>query len=98
MFPAKKTPAPNSANTAAERELRTRAPSAGLAVGALLCIANLYTGLKTGIWDSGQITASVLAFALLRGRLSRLENNTAQTAASAAGAVPAPAGPPGALP
>jgi len=98
MFPAKKTPAPTSANTAVERELGARALAAGLAVGALLCIANLYTGLKTGIWDSGQITASVLAFALLRGRLSRRENNTAQTAACAAGAMPAAAGLLGAIP
>jgi uncharacterized oligopeptide transporter (OPT) family protein len=61
-------------------------------------VANLYMGLKTGFWDSGHITASVLAFALASGRLTRLENNTAQTAATAAGAVPAAAGLLGAVP
>jgi putative OPT family oligopeptide transporter len=70
----------------------------GLLVGALLCVANLYMGLKTGIWDSGHVTASILAFALASGRLTRLENNVAQTAACAAGAVPAAAGLLGAIP
>jgi len=81
-----------------EPELTLRALASGLAVGALLCVANLYMGLKTGIWDSGHVTASILAFALVSGRLSRLENNLAQTAACAAGAVPAAAGLLGAVP
>src|SRR5437762_10005427 len=89
--------APTSASTG-ERELGARALAAGLAVGALLCIANLYMGLKTGIWDSGHITAAILAFALASGRLTRLENNVAQTTACAAGAVPAAAGLLGAIP
>src|SRR2546430_2699651 len=75
-----------------------RALVSGLLVGALLCVANLYMGLKTGIWDSGHITAAILAFALLSGRLKRLETNVAQTAACAAGAVPAAAGLLGAIP
>ncbi|HEY6909415.1 MAG TPA: OPT/YSL family transporter [Myxococcales bacterium] len=79
-------------------ELTPRALSSGLLVGALLCVANLYMGLKTGFWDSGHITASVLAFALVSGRSTRLENNAAQTAATAAGAVPAAAGLLGAVP
>src|SRR5260221_1338019 len=81
-----------------EPELTARALASGLAVGGLLCVANLYMGLKTGIWDSGHVTASVLAFALVSGRLTRRENNVAQAAATAAGAVPAAAGLLGAVP
>ena len=81
-----------------EPDFSARALASGLAVGGLLCVANLYMGLKTGIWDSGHVTASVLAFALASGRLTRLENNIAQTAATAAGAVPAAAGLLGAVP
>jgi len=81
-----------------EPDLTVRALASGLAVGALLCIANLYMGLKTGLWDSGHVTASILAFALVGGRLSRHENNVAQTAACATGAVPAAAGLLGAVP
>src|SRR5438874_8591216 len=81
-----------------EPDFSARALASGLAVGGLLCIANLYMGLKTGIWDSGHITASILAFALASGRLTRLENTVAQTAACAAGAVPAAAGLLGAIP
>src|SRR5260221_12778997 len=81
-----------------EPELTARALASGLAVGGLLCVANLYMGLKTGIWDSGHVTASVLAFALVSGRLTPRENNVAQAAATAAGAVPAAAGLLGAAP
>ncbi len=81
-----------------EPDLTLRALASGLLVGALLCIANLYMGLKTGLWDGGQITASVLALALASGRLTRLENNVAQTAACAVGGVPAAAGLLGAVP
>src|SRR5712675_3394757 len=83
---------------AIEPDLTIRALASGLAVGALLCIANLYMGLKTGFWDGGQITASVLALALTSGKLTRLENNVAQTAASAVGGIPAAAGLLGAIP
>ncbi|MCA1827514.1 MAG: OPT/YSL family transporter [Myxococcales bacterium] len=79
-------------------ELTVRALASGLAVGGLLCVANLYMGLKTGIWDSGHVTASILAFALASGRLTRSENNVAQAAATAAGGVPAAAGLLGAIP
>jgi uncharacterized oligopeptide transporter (OPT) family protein len=79
-------------------ELTLRAVGSGLLVGALLCVANLYMGLKTGIWDGGHVTASILAFALVSGRLSRLENNTAQTVAAAVAAVPAAAGLLGSVP
>jgi len=83
---------------APQSDLTWRALASGLAVGVLLCIANLYVGLKTGFWDTGQITASVLAFALASGKLTRLENNVAQTAACAVGGVPAAAGLLGAVP
>lgn len=86
---------------AREGEITVRAILAGTLVGALLCVANLYTGLQTGLWDSGHITAAVLAFAFasaVRGRFSRLENNTALTIATAAGAMPATAGLLGAAP
>src|SRR2546430_13788612 len=83
---------------ALEPDLTIRALASGLAVGVLLCIANLYVGLKTGFWDGGQITASVLVFALASGRLTRLENNVAQTAACAGGGIPAAAGLLGAVP
>src|SRR5438128_9340968 len=86
------------AQLATEPDLTARALISGLAVGGLLCVANLYMGLKTGIWDSGHVTASVLAFVLVSGRLSRRENNVAQAAATAAGAVPAAAGLLGAVP
>jgi uncharacterized oligopeptide transporter (OPT) family protein len=88
---------PDSASVP-ERDLTLRALASGLLVGALLCMANLYMGLKTGLWDGGQITASILAFALVSGRLSRLETNVAQTGASAAGGIPAAAGLLGAVP
>jgi uncharacterized oligopeptide transporter (OPT) family protein len=81
-----------------EPDLTVRALVSGLLVGVLLCIANLYMGLATGIWDSGHVTASILAFALVSGRMSRSENNVAQTAACAAGAAPAAAGLLGAIP
>src|SRR5712691_910662 len=83
---------------AREPDLTLRALASGLLVGALLCLANLYVGLKTGFWDGGQITSSILALSLASGHLNRLENNVAQTAACAVGAVPAAAGLLGSLP
>src|SRR5713226_6657217 len=88
----------SASEPAREPDLTARALASGLLVGALLCIANLYMGLKTGLWDGGQITASVLALALASGRLTRLENNVAQTAACAVGGIPAAAGLLGAVP
>ncbi|HUL59434.1 MAG TPA: OPT/YSL family transporter [Anaeromyxobacteraceae bacterium] len=90
-------PAPRDAappDEPAAREWTARAVGSGLAVGALLAVGNLYMGLKTGFWDSGHITASILAFGLAallpgRRRLSLLENNVAQSAATAVGAAPA---------
>ena len=47
-----------------ERQLTVRAVIAGMAIGALMCISNLYVVLKTG-WSFGvTITACIVAFAL----------------------------------
>jgi len=77
-----------------ERQLTWRAAAAGVALGALLSLSNLYVVLKTG-WSLGvTITACVLAWAgfglLRRVRLSRrpfgaLENNAMASVASSAG-------------
>src|SRR5256885_509684 len=50
----------------APAELSARAVIVGCSVGAILAIANVYMGLKTGWNDSGNITSSLLGFALLR--------------------------------
>ncbi|MDB4977191.1 MAG: family oligopeptide transporter [Myxococcaceae bacterium] len=75
------TPAPR------ELELTFRAVVAGCVLGIVLATANVYTGLKTGFLDGGNITASVLAFAWFRSakqRYSVLENNVTQTIAASA--------------
>jgi uncharacterized oligopeptide transporter (OPT) family protein len=88
----------------APRELTARALAVGLLVGLLLATANLYMGLKVGMWDSGNVTASILSFSLAaaiwrRGpRLGPLETNVAQSAAASTGAGPAVAGLLGAVP
>lgn len=59
-------------------------------VGAVLCAGNLYMGLKTGVTDSGNFTATLLAFAILKGRKSPtnpFELNLATTVAVIAGNV-----------
>jgi len=76
-----------------ELQLTARAAITGMTLGAILSASNLYIGLKIG-WSFGMgITASVLAFAIFTalGRLfpsmrplTMLENNTSQTATSAA--------------
>ncbi|RKH64613.1 OPT/YSL family transporter, partial [Corallococcus aberystwythensis] len=87
------------------REWTARSLGMGLLIGALLAVTNLYMGMKTGWWDSGSITATVLGFSGLAAYGRRrgvpytpLENNLTQTAASAVGAMPASAGLLGALP
>src|SRR6266542_3902610 len=76
-------------------ELTPRALAIGVALGLLLTIANVYMGLKTGWWETGTVTASVLGFGLLstfrRRRSTDLEANTAQSLATAMGAVPSAA-------
>lgn len=76
-----------------------RAIATGAGVGVVLAAVNLFMGLKTGWWDAGTITASVLAFALLRGTgRSPFQLHLAQTTAVAVGAMPATIGLLGALP
>jgi len=77
-----------------EPQLTARAVVAGMALGAVMCLSNLYVFFKTG-WSMGvTITAAILAFALFQmlgaARLSRrpltaLENNALTTVASGAG-------------
>ena len=76
-----------------EPQLTFRAGLTGVVLGSVLGASNLYIGLKIG-WSFGMsITASVLAFAIFSSMralfpsmkpFSMLENNTSQTAASAA--------------
>ncbi len=76
-----------------EAQLTVRAAVTGMILGGLLGASNLYIGLKIG-WNFGMsITASVLAFAIFSAlrkvfpsspEFTMLENNTSQTAASAA--------------
>jgi uncharacterized oligopeptide transporter (OPT) family protein len=90
---------------AAGGELTPRALIGGCLIGAGLAVSNIYMGLKTGLWESGSIMAAVLGFSGLSalgrrwgGAPGRLETNLTQTAASAAGAMPAAAGLLGTLP
>jgi uncharacterized oligopeptide transporter (OPT) family protein len=84
--------------------LTLRAAVAGALVGLPLAVGNLYMVLKTGWWDSGSITASIVGFALLGalsrpgGRAGPLETTAAMSLAAAMGAAPAAAGLLGALP
>jgi uncharacterized oligopeptide transporter (OPT) family protein len=74
--------------------LTLRAVLAGAAIGAAMCLSNLYVFLKTG-WSMGvTLTACILAAALFRGLqatglvrrpLGALENNALTTVASGAG-------------
>ncbi|OJH42820.1 OPT family oligopeptide transporter [Cystobacter ferrugineus] len=76
------------------RQLTVRAVIAGMVIGAVMCLSNLYVVLKTG-WSLGvTITACILAFAtfgalrsvgLLRQDFTTLENNAMGSVASAAG-------------
>ena len=79
------------------RQLTVRAAVMGMLLGSLMCVSNLYVGLKIG-WSLGvAITSCILAytvFATLHKLLPRLfpaftilENNAMQSAASAAGSM-----------
>ena len=75
-------------------QLTVRAVVAGMLIGALMCLSNLYVFFKTG-WSMGvTITAAILAFAvfrvlratgLVRRPLGALENNALTTVSSGAG-------------
>ena len=79
-----------------QKQLTVRALVTGCLIGGVMSISNLYVGLKIG-WGLGvAITAAVLAFAFFtliekifrvkpENHFTLLENNTMQTAASAAG-------------
>ncbi len=78
------------------RQLSLRSIIAGMLIGGVMSISNLYVGLKTG-WGLGvTITACIIAFAVFRtletmfehfrnDPFTILENNTMSSAASAAG-------------
>ncbi|SEU09936.1 OPT family oligopeptide transporter [Stigmatella erecta] len=76
------------------RQLTVRAVIAGMLIGMVMCLSNLYVILKTG-WSMGvTITACILAFAVFSGlkglglfkkEFSPLENNAMGSVASAAG-------------
>jgi uncharacterized oligopeptide transporter (OPT) family protein len=76
------------------RQLTVRAVIAGMVIGAVMCLSNLYVILKTG-WSLGvTITACILAFAVfgtlrslrvLKNEFTDLENNAMGSVASAAG-------------
>lgn len=78
---------------ARDPQFTLRSAITGMALGAVLSISDLYIGLKIG-WVFGMsVTSSILGFALFAAAgkvfpkmrpLSMLENNTSQTAASAA--------------
>lgn len=77
-----------------ERQLTLRATIAGMAIGGVMCLSNLYVFFKTG-WSLGvTLTACILAFGLFsllqgvglsRGAFTILENNAMGSVASAAG-------------
>lgn len=75
-------------------QLTARAVVAGMAVGAVMCLSNIYVFFKTG-WSLGvTLTACILAFAvfqalsalgIVKRPLGALENNALTTVASGAG-------------
>lgn len=78
-----------------EAQFTVRAVIFGCAIGSVLSAANLYTGMTIG-WTYGtSITAAIFAWVAFKGwsavsgarHFTVLENNTMQTAASAAGAM-----------
>ena len=82
-----------SANSAADdlRELTPRAIVIGVILAVILGAANAYLGLYAGLTVSASIPAAVVSMAILRvlGGSTILENNVAQTVASAGEAVAA---------
>lgn len=76
------------------KQLTPRAVIAGMLIGGVMCLSNLYVFFKTG-WSLGvTLTACILAFAIFellralrlsRGEFTILENNAMGSVASAAG-------------
>ncbi len=82
-------------------ELTFRAALVGVLLGALLAAGNVYMGLRTGFWETGVVTATVIAAAVLPmlGRsFDPVEITLVQAVAVSTGAVPAAAGLLGAVP
>src|SRR2546423_8829165 len=81
----------------AEPNLTVRAVIAGMLIGFVMCLSNLYVFFKTG-WSLGvTLTACIVAFALFQGLralgiaktpLGALENNALTTVSSGAGSMP----------
>jgi OPT family oligopeptide transporter len=76
-----------------EKQLTVRALLTGCLIGGIMSFSNLYVGLKTGWGLGASITAAILAFGFFsawqkatgsKDHFTVLENNTMQTAASAA--------------
>ncbi|ACG73269.1 oligopeptide transporters, OPT superfamily [Anaeromyxobacter sp. K] len=81
--------------------LTPRAVLAGSVFGLLLAAGNVYMGLRTGFWEIGIVTATVLAAAvypLLGRRLDATDATITQSIATGTGAAPAVAGLLGAVP
>src|SRR6185369_5309614 len=81
----------NPVPPAAPPEGTVRAIVAGCGIGLLLTAGNVYTGLKTGFLDGGNITAALMGFLIFsrarkttHRRYGVLENNITQTTAGAA--------------
>lgn len=79
-------------------QLTIRSALTGMALGGILCLTNLYVGIKTG-WTLGVgITSVILSFAIFKGlsrigmgkEMSLLENNAMQSIATSAGYMTAP--------
>ncbi len=77
------------------KQATVRAVAMGMVLGAVMCLSNVYVGLKAG-WSMGvAITSCILAYAIFQTltKMFRLEpftileNNAMQSAASAAGSM-----------
>jgi uncharacterized oligopeptide transporter (OPT) family protein len=82
---------PAATPAAAPPEATVRALVAGCGIGLLLAAGNVYTGLKTGFIDGGNIAAALIGFLIFSGvkstarrRYGILENNITQTTAASA--------------
>src|SRR6202790_3384944 len=84
-------PAPTPSVVDELRELTPRAIVIGVVLAVILGAANAYLGLYAGLTVSASIPAAVISMAILRmlGGSTILENNVAQTVASAGEAVAA---------
>lgn len=77
------------------KQATVRAVAMGMVLGAIMCLSNVYVGLKAG-WSMGvAITSCILAYVFFQTltklfrleKFSILENNAMQSAASAAGSM-----------